>query len=346
MLCVIAIGITLAFPWYLMMVVKYDMYLSGWSGLISALGSGTYHTSVGSWWYYINQLIISYPFIFLVFVPITKIVGKVKKHIVLQINEKLFLCSLIWLMLMLGIISLIKTNMPHFVLFISIPVTICSIFALEVSLKEPNKLLVKLSFALSSIAILWGMSEQLRMYVKGKTVVFEYDIILLFVLCLCIITAIYYVMKQAGNRDKTVTLLITALVISNVYRWSIKSENTFIDGASDVVSQLKKNMIDDYLVIHKDGLHDSLIPQFSYYAADIRNQDRAIKVKSRNEVMSSITKTFSHKYQAVLLYSNTDRYYQNTKEETKELLTLDSVLHAQYTYRLSYHKYTLYYALR
>lgn len=340
----VAIGIAIAFPWYLMMILQYETYLGDWSSLFSSLGLGTYHETPGKWWYYTNQLIISYPFVFLILFLTVKITISIKNNVTIARDQKIFICSLAWLVFMLLLISGMKTNMPHFVLFLSLPTIFCSIYAIEQLSKEPNKGLTKVSLAFTSIAILWGMSEQLRMFIKGELhLTFEYNLVLLVVLSIIVLIMSVYVFKLGKGNTKIIIILLAALVFGNVYRWSIKSKRVFISGAKEAVSALSS--LETILIIHSDAPHENLMPQFAYYSNGMNlgwHKDKQAKTMTLNTGLTDSLSSRSKNVDAVVIHKALDRYSQHDSTRIELLASMNLLLSKSFNSRLVTRQYDVY----
>ncbi len=341
---IVIIGTTIALPWYLMMILQYETYLGNWSSLFSSLGSGTYHETPGRWWYYSNQLINSYPFVFILVLPVAKIIIFIKNKITIARDQKIFICSLAWLVVMLLLVSGMKTNMPHFVLFISIPTIFCTIFAIEQLLKKQNKGITILSLTLTAIAILWGMSEQLRMFIKGELhLPFEYDLVLLVVLSIIILMMSVYVCKIGKGDAKIIVILLAVLVFGNVYRWSIKSERVYISGAKEAVSALSG--VETILIIHNDAPHENLMPQFAYYSKGMNlgwHKDKHTTTMPLNSGLIDSLSSRLKNVDAVVLHKAWDRYYQHDSTKIELLASMNLLLSKSFNSRLVTRQYDVY----
>jgi hypothetical protein len=220
--------------------------------------------------------------------------------------------------------------MPHFILFLSLPVSICSIFAIDSMFRSQKTIFGVVSICMVIISIAWSGSEQIRMVVKGVSIYpISYDPIFVAVLSFVAIIALFYVFKKSTTNIFLMTSLLIATIFGNVYRWTTKSEQVYIDGAREAVNKLEELNTKSILVIHDDVSHEYLLPQFAYYSAGwnlgwqehrqltaIKIDDFLAYVKSKNIKLS----------EAVMFYTAWDRNHIPSTSWTQKRMIADSYL--------------------
>lgn len=345
---VIGISIIISSPWYIMMDLQHSEYVSDWVGLLSSLVSGTYRSSPGHWWYYINQIIVNYPFLLLSPYIICAILKSNSYKTKYSPKDLMLFITTMYLFTLVVFVSLIKTNMPHFILFFSIPAIVCSVLCIENIIKNKISRPVIIFIILVFIGILWGGSEQLRLYVKGGMFLgFSYDIIKLVLFGVALFILIVY----SFNKEKSLTPLvllqvgISAIVFGNVYRWSMKDDAIFRDGAETISKSLENSSATNILLVHSDAAHEYLLPQFAYYSNGMNlgwNNKRRTTSVTYDELYQISNKSPLLTHDAVLVYKGWDRYHIPVRAASEAMRIIDSILITHNYSKVTTRQYLLY----
>ncbi|HEY6171697.1 MAG TPA: glycosyltransferase family 39 protein [Candidatus Kapabacteria bacterium] len=327
---IVLIAICIASPWYVFMALRHPAFFGDWTGLFSSLASGTYRGMVGSWWYYLNQVVVNYPLIVLLQIGVFLLIHHLRDGKKLGKNDQLFMASIIFLVGMIALVSFVRTNMPHFILFLSIPTTLCTIFCVNAVLQNKLKSGVIGIILLTIIAVLWSGSEQLRMFVKGsRTFPFVYDLNGLMIVGVGFALSLLYTVKKYVGTSRVIIALATLIVLGNMYRWTTKQENIFSDGAEIVANILKTSSASNILLIHSYVPHEELLPQFAYYSGGLNLQwDRRKTVKSITFNTCSVDniRDFASLYDAVGVYKGWNKYFTPDTSIIQLLNNVDSTL--------------------
>ncbi len=343
---IVLFAICIASPWYVMMAVRHSAFFGDWTGLFSSLASGTYRGVPGSWWYYINQVIISYPFIVLLPVGVLPLIHVLRDDKKLRKNDQIFIASMIFFVGILVLVSLIRTNMPHFILFLSIPVISCTIFCVHTILQNKVKAVSASFLLLSLIAILWSGSEQVRIFVKGNmTFPFIYDSKGLFIIGFSFAVALFYIVTKYVGASRIIIALATAIVLGNAYRWAVKEEDVFSDGAEIVSNAVQMSNASNILLIHSDVPHEELLPQFAYYSGGLNLQwdsRKRVQGSTFNKYLADTIGRSLLSYDAVMLYKGWNKYFTPSTSTTQLLNDIDSTLLSNRYRKTTTRQYLLY----
>jgi 4-amino-4-deoxy-L-arabinose transferase-like glycosyltransferase len=327
---ILLIAFCMASPWYIMMAVRHPAFIGDWTGLFSSLASGTYREATGSWWYYLNQIIINYPFILLLPVGVLSLISIRRDDKKLGSNRQVFIASIVFALCIIVLVSFIRTNMPHFILFLSIPITLCAIFFIDAMFQSKIKVVATSSMILTAIAILWGGSEQLRMFVKGNMIFpFVYDPYGLVVIGSAFILFLSYIVKKYVGVSRIIIAYLTIIVLGNIYRWTTKEEITFTDGAELVGNALQMSNTSNILLLHSDVPHEELLPQFAYYSGGLNlHWDVSKKVEniSYNKYSLDTIERPLLSHDAVVLYKGWNKYFTPDSVTIHVLNDVDSKL--------------------
>jgi 4-amino-4-deoxy-L-arabinose transferase-like glycosyltransferase len=333
---IVLLGICIASPWYIMMAVSHSAFFGDWTGLFSSLASGTYRGMKGSWWYYLNQAIVNYPFILLLPVGVLSLMPILRNTKKIGKNDQIFLASIVFFAGMIILVSFIRTNMPHFILFLSIPAILCIMFCIYTVIQNKVKGVTTSFLLLTTMAIVWSGSEQLRTFVKGNTTfAFIYDSKGLMIIAVAFILSLFYIVKKYVGAPRVMIAFVTVIILGNIYRWSTKEENIFSDGAKIVGSTLQMSNASNILVLHSDVPHEELLPQFAYYSGGLNLQwDKRKRVQdvTFNKYLADTLGRSLLSYDAVVLYKGWNKYFMPSLQVIQLINTVDSML-LSYAYK-------------
>lgn len=345
LLCTAAI---IALPWYVFMIISHSDFYSDYTGLVGSIKAGTYaKESTTHWWYYINQIIIDFPFLILAPLAVPSIIRKWKSRDTLF--ARISLPSTVWLVGMLLFISIFQTRMPHFVLFLFLPTALLLCVFIEQVFLLPDKRIILLSGILILFALVWSASELLRKSIREHSMPsFHYDLFLIigvagFAVIIIALTYKYFSSSPQG----IVMLFASVLFLSAAYfRLASRSNDTFIDGAEQV-GQIVHNTYNIHsLIAYHDGYpHQSYLPQLNYYSEGwLLGWDsiRTGMTKTWTEIDSLINIDTVPKSDAAIIYDGWDGFYKPKQEEIDLISRINQAL--QQRYKRSFHskKYQLY----
>lgn len=348
---IVGIGIATALPWYIFMAISHGTYILDWQGLFTSLASGSYaggeHTQP---WYYFNQAVINYPFsVAIIAIPIVSFIKNVFALNSLKNHEKLFAALILWFVTMLIVLTVMKTRFPHFILFFSIPSSLITVYILDSLSKDRiGRIRSWLSLFLMFIGLLWSESEDLRLSIKGFNLDPHFahlSTLIPIVLALLLLLGIILSAKKALIQ-KIILMLVAALVVGNVYRWSQKSETVFISGVKDVVNVLEHDSgVKNILLLHNGAPHEEMLPQFAYYSGGWNlnwNSSRRSTTMTWGEGKSLFASSTIPHFDAIVVNRAWDRYYVPPQDEVVLLANLDSLLRMHYSRVLITRQYLLY----
>ena len=327
---ILLLAIFIASPWYIMMIVRHSEFFGDWTGLFTSLASGRYQGMTGSWWYYLNQVIVNYPFILLLPIGLVSMILILRDDRKLGKNNQIFVASIVFFIGMIVFVSLIRTNMPHFILFLSIPAILCTMFCVQAILQSKVKAEIISVLLLTTIAILWSGSEQLRMFIKGKmTFPFVFAPNVLMIIVATSVLSIFYIVKKYASVPRFIIALLTVIVLGNIYRWTTKQERVFSDGAEIVSNTLLMSNASNILLVHSDVPHEELLPQFAYYSGELNLQlDMRKRVQgiTFNKYLDDTMGQSLLSYDAVMLYKGWNKYFTPNNTTSHVLKEVDSML--------------------
>ncbi len=308
-------GLILALPWHIFMLkihgenfintfLKFhiiERLSEGVEGNIPELG----------YLYILNQLIVQFPPVILVFFDLFETLKKFK----IADSKRLLLQSWFWTTFLITSIS--KTKIPTYALPSFIPaVIISSVYIVEITEQRKN------SFALSSvlITVVWSSSQNLRNGVKDflKLHINNFSISQTILFLTAVVTA-PFVVSIVKSRVKSLTyfiFFITVLISTFVvFKTIILTDyERFNDGAEKVANLIDKSNFKTVFYLYTPHSTEGMNPQLTFYSfRKISGSIKWIEVK-RNDFNEIINKLRNSK-NVIVLVEKTARDKSERKEE-------------------------------
>ncbi len=336
-------------PWYIFMVISHSDFYSDYAGLVGSMKAGTYaKESTTHWWYYINQLIIDFPFLILVPLAVPSLLLKWKRRD--SLSARISIAGTVWLLGMLIFVSVFQTRMPHFVLFLFLPATLVVCVCIEEVLHLPHKSRnAILSVTLLLPVILWSGSELIRKSIREHYFVSmhsEYLSILAIVVFSLIITALLY--KYFLPSLPAIVFLAASLLLFfiNFFRFGNHKNETYIDGVQGATDSLFHHPEIHSLIAYEDGTtHEAYLPELNYYSGGWLlgwDSNRMGTAKSWAEIDSLIKVDRVPRSDAAIIFVSWDIFYKPTQEEIDLVSRINKGLREHYKRSFQSKKYQLY----
>lgn len=199
----VVVAVAIAAPWYIYMSIYHGFTFSS-SLILKHVYSAVEGNSKNSYFYYINQLLISNPFFIICFVsPFIFIFTNSKnsklchyridfnyiknKISALSLLDRIFL---IWLIASLGIFSISITKLPHYTTYITVPAAYFTAKFL-LYLYKNYKSSVCLIILLVAATFIWALSESIRN--SAKTLSPHYSILTFIALFITLLLSIFLI---------------------------------------------------------------------------------------------------------------------------------------------------------
>ncbi len=344
-----SITFLIAAPWYIYMLIQHPDFYNDYSGLVGAIKTGSYAKELTSqWWYYLNQLIINFPFLILGVMAIPPIIRKWKMQNTPRIRMSLIV--VIWFSGMVIFMSSFHTRFSHFALFLFLPAALLVCFFIEevcTSLNKNRSLAISILLLLPILA--WSGSELIRKAIKEHTIISLHNILIpvaAILIVVLIASVIFY--KYYSSSKETVLLFasVILLICTDYYRWGSRKNEIYIDGAEQAANIILHSPNIHSLTAYHDGTpHESMLPQLNYYSEGILfgwNPNIINGTKTWGEIDSLIKNDTVPKSDAAIVYVSWSPFYTPTDEENTLLSRINQGLSAKYQNYLDCKKYKLY----
>lgn len=263
------------FPWYYYMIRTYgsNFYNALFPPhIFNAVESNIKASGV---FYYFNQMIISNPFLIVIFIVILFVIfkfQKIRNYVINNSEYKNLIYLVFWFAVTLLIFSISVTKMPNYTLYIIPPALILSLFFIE-----NDKILFtrkSLNFIFLSIilSLFWYFLPNFRAGTKNLDFNIGYIEISILMLALsAIIIYTFYSKKLEVSINKSKFkdyhfYIISSLLIYRILFFNLSDYNTS-DGSGKIAGDfVTQNILYNFIYLyHHHNDADSLNPQLGWY---------------------------------------------------------------------------------
>ena len=339
-------------PWYIYMAVQHPDFIAVYVNLFGSMKSGTYSIHSNShWWYYINQSLINLPLLALGIPFMSRIPQEWKNRS--SVREKLYLCSILWFVGMLVLLSVLKTRMPHFEMFLLAPASLLLGFWIDDLVKNNgHNISQTVSFLLVIAALVWSSSELLRIGLRvgylpqwpRPEIVLSCSLLFFFFLAIFLLRSVPLALQRNTLRlIQCAASLILALGFTRIYA---TNDEAFNDGAVITANTLISLKTVHSLTVYCDDYpHESYLPQLNYYTQGwlLGWDSTHIGYTETWSACDSLLRNGKIlKTDAAILYTSWDDFYSPSENEKSLQIRMRNGLKAMYVNSLSTKKYQLY----
>ncbi|MBI5324973.1 MAG: hypothetical protein HZB41_06850 [Ignavibacteriae bacterium] len=313
------IAIALASPWYIYMSIQHGATFYK-ALLVPHIYSvvETNSPKLGPL-YFLNQLLVSNPFILFSFILIilllfkntrTKLLESVKIHNIL-------FASLLWFLITFIILSLAKTKMMHYSVYMVPPAILISVVFIEnMNLIIKNGRLIWVLFIILIVLIAWSFNISIRQDFKIIFTDFHFSTNVLVLISFILISLVIIVFLKGKIIQKltvrfitpfificTIVLVANIIVLNSYYRlghsYGAKKASSYV---------LKSNDVSFIYLYHEATSSESLNPQLAWYTKGIMNnwvKGKSCKIYSlplNTNISDTLDKMKSLKENIVIYY--------------------------------------------
>ncbi|MDP4229338.1 MAG: glycosyltransferase family 39 protein [Bacteroidota bacterium] len=344
-----------AAPWYIVMLLRHPDFYGDYAHLVGSMKAGTYAKEwTTEWWYYLNQIVINFPFLVLGVIAFPTILTKWKMRD--TPHSRLSLFSILWFLGMLLFMSSFHTRMLHFLLFLFLPALMVAGVCIEELLNrkfEKGRAILFLSILLPAIA--WSASELVRRSIRDRSMnlnLFQFEItpFLIAIALTAIVVILIYKRIPSSFQGVTMITAVAFLLCANFYRMAERREEAYVDGAGEVGAMLLRSPNIHSLTAYQDGFpHEVYLPQLNFYTEGWLlgwDSSRPGYTKTWDELDSLARIGSVPRTDASVMYVSWDVFYKPTPEEKSLLNRINQGLAARYNHVLHTKKYQLYWELK
>jgi 4-amino-4-deoxy-L-arabinose transferase-like glycosyltransferase len=275
-------AIALASPWYLYMINHYGepFYKTLFVPHIYTVVE-TNSPKLGVL-YYLNQLLISNPLIIFSFIFFLILFIKgARKYIVQSVDNKFILTSiLIWFSLSFVVLSLARTKMLHYSLYMLPPAILISTLFIEKMVVFINsKRIIWILLMLALMLFLWGLDFNLRqdmklVFTSGK---FTIDTLVFLLIAIVLLSLIFFMPKRIiekftlNHYIKVVYIFSAALILKIliINMFFLQGHSYGAEKAADIFQHSGEN---SFVYLYNEATAaDSLNPQIAWYTNGVMN---------------------------------------------------------------------------
>lgn len=334
----IATALVVALPWHVYMLSTHAHFLQHVRDSLFGLTTVEHYEPGGgrSIIYYLNQLLVNCPFIVsAIWIPF---------HRELRTN-RMILMTLGWLALLLLVLQLASTKMPHFALVLLPAGYLLSALVIS-TLKQPSKTL----WLLLGLAVMWSLSLQLRMIVRGAEFVLIPPDLIAVAVCFAVLIGLVLVAHNRGIQASAIALLALTgvFVMTSAAKILSYREEVFSDGAKRVVQTLQQRpVITELTVLHTSLPHGEQTPRLAYYTYGWTQGwvpgKTSTKIAWDNDDVFARLGQLATESSAVVVERDWDRFYKPPTNVVMRMDSIKALLYTMYSRYDSLRSYDLYY---
>ncbi len=321
-----------AFPWFLVMTSRHPEYWSHVYSGLDAIRGGGYAPSSLAWWYYLNQLLVSMPLI--IMVPCA------------WNASTWFRSSFIWILLLMIVLQLVGTRMPHFAFLLLAPASIL-IAAIWDRVGGISSKKVTILYCLILVALIWSSSEQLRMFLTHRI---SWDEIqmpiagIVTIVITMIVALLFWRFIQKESRNAVIlSTLLLGIALTHLVS---QSASVYDNGASQIARILQSYPAkSDVIIIHPDFPNEAYAPQLAYYTSGWTLGWISGKYSRTITWDSAATSNYmpDSSKQFAIVSRFEDRFYHRPSSEMAHWDTLTQKLRHSFSHERMFRSYALYY---
>ncbi len=273
--CFALIGVALALPWYVLMYINHS-----W-GFLSALFPPHLYSAVEGnvrplgIFYYLNQLIVSNPIVVFAFFSLIRNINKFNFKKLIEVKGWIYSIFYFWGLFGIIIFSLAPTKLPHYTLYMLLPLIVLSLdfIALELaSISSKHKIVALYIYAFS---LFWSLSPNLRQQISSRTIeqLFSLNYILIGVFLLLGLVILLTKEEQIHRwfakfqLDLSLFMATIVLMVLTILHLSISpTGNTF--GGEKTANWLLSQQTTTFVYLYHQYTNnnsDTLNPQLAWY---------------------------------------------------------------------------------
>jgi 4-amino-4-deoxy-L-arabinose transferase-like glycosyltransferase len=338
LMVLVGAALLVSLPWDLYMLTAHPDFLQHIRDSLFGLTAVDKYEPGGSRSvsYYLNQLLVSCPFIIAaLWIPFKEELR----------NDRRIWIALAWLAILLIGLQLASTKMPHFALAL-LPAGYL-ISALVLGRLEKTS---KVFWSVIALSVFWSLSLQLRMLAKGAQFEFVRPDIVAVAICFALLIALMIFARRRGTTFRAFILLtlVGVFVMTSTAKVLSYREEVFTDGAERIASILRaRPQITELSVLHTSMPHDEQTPRLAYYTYGWTQSWIAAKTSTKiawdkDDVFSRLI-MIDPGSSAIVIERDWDRFYVPPAIVTGRMDSIKSTLAQRYTHYDSLRSYDLFY---
>lgn len=272
-------GIFLAFPWYIQMYFKY-----GWDFLSALFPPHLYSAVEGNVrplgiFYYLNQLIVSNPIVIFGFFSLFRNFHKFNLKKLIEDKGWIYSIFYIWALLGILIFSLAPTKLPHYTLYMLLPLIILSLDFIDLELSKIVFKQKAIAFCIYAIGLFWSISPHFRRQIALGSFEQILPINYIFILLFAILGVTVLLTKEKQVRqwlskfsfDLSLVFATIVLILLVILNLSFKHTGN-IFGGEKTANWLLSNKTENFVYLYHqytDNNSDTLNPQLAWYTKGV-----------------------------------------------------------------------------
>jgi hypothetical protein len=266
-----AVGIIIAAPWYIFMSLKYGSIFSNAllaPHLFNIVENNSQHLGL---LYYLNQLLISNPFILFTFILGGFVLFSNKTIFKEYISDEKYIItvSTIWFFITFLIFSIARTKLAHYSLYMIPPAILLAIkFYHDMREIIESKRLLTILTAIFISLFVWSFFFDLRQDLKLAYSIGHFSTGTIIYICGTIIILIvaYFSPKKIVEYLHKILLACIIILIVRIIFLNISSPPGNSFGAMEIGESLKESRSDSFIYLyHEHNKSASMNPQLDWY---------------------------------------------------------------------------------
>jgi 4-amino-4-deoxy-L-arabinose transferase-like glycosyltransferase len=273
------IGVLLALPWYIQMYLKY-----GWDFLAALFPPHLYSAVEGNVrplgiFYYLNQLIVSNPIVIFGFFSLARNFHRFNLKKLIADKGWVYSIFYIWALFGILIFSLAPTKLPHYTLYMLLPLIILSLDFIDLELSKIFSKQKAIAFCIYAIGLFWSISPNFRRQIASGSLeqILPLNYILIGIFIILGLIALLTKEKQVHqwlskfSFDLSLFFATIVLILLVILNSSLKPTGN-IFGGEKTANWLLSNKTEIFVYLYHqytDNNSDTLNPQLAWYTKGI-----------------------------------------------------------------------------
>lgn len=269
------LGTFFAFPWYIQMYLKY-----GWDFLSALFPPHLYSAVEGNIkplgiFYYLNQLIVGNPIVIFGFFSLIRNFNKFNFKRLIDRKGWIYSIFYVWALLGILIFSLAPTKLPHYTLYMLLPLIILSLDFIDLELTRISSKQKVIAFCIYAIGLFWSVSPNFRRQISSGS--FEQILPLNYILIggftilglIVLLTKETQVQQWLGKFSFDLSLFSTTIVLIVLVILNLSLHPTGnVFGGEKAANWLLNNRTKTFVYLYHQYTNnnsDTLNPQLAWY---------------------------------------------------------------------------------
>lgn len=273
------LGICLASLWYIQMYLKY-----GWDFLSALFPPHLYSAVEGNvrplgLFYYLNQLTVSNPIVIFGFLSLISNFNKFNFKRIIEKKGWIYSIFYIWALFGILIFSLAPTKLPHYTLYMLLPLIMLSLDFIDLELSKIVSKQKALTFWIYMIGLFWSISPNFRRQIAlgsfDQVLPSNYALIGVFIILglIILLAKDEQVRQWLSKFSFDLSLFFATIVLILLAILNLGSKPTGnIFGGEKTANWLLSNKIEAFVYLYHqytDNNSDTLNPQLAWYTKGI-----------------------------------------------------------------------------